>query len=157
MASLQKIMRDTQADVLVVDTNEDPVLLVEVKATKHLDRETCQEIVDALREKANRFYIPFFMLADLTTLRIFRRDGGAAPVLEIPTEAVLSAYDAAFVRTRESGLYHHYLEHLIEAWVADLAQQWKPEAPPYKDRIAGIGLGVRMARGSTLLEAAMAT
>lgn len=155
MASVQKIMRETRADVVVLDADEEPVLLVEVKATRRLDPEVYGETVEILRARAEMFSIPYFMLADLSTVRIFRR-GSATPDLELPAEAVLAPYEADFVKKRERHIYHHYLERLIESWLRDLAYQWKSDSPPYRAELDQIGLMNGISRGSTVSESTFA-
>lgn len=155
MASVQKIMRETRADVVVLDVDEEAVLLVEVKATRRLDPEVYRETVRILRERAEMFSIPYFMLADLSTVRIFRQ-GSTTPDLELPSDAVLGPYEADFARNRESRIYHQYLERLIESWLRDLAYHWKSERPPHEAELDQIGLMKRITRGSTVSESTFA-
>jgi hypothetical protein len=155
MASAQKIVRDTRADIVVLDAHEEPVLLVMVKATRSIDPEVYRETVGLLDERARTFSIPYFMLADLETVRIFRQ-GSLAPDLEIPSVAALTAYEADFAKKRETRIFHPYLERLVESWLRDLAYAWKSDSPPYRAELERLGLVQRITRGSTVSESPFA-
>lgn len=155
MASVRKIMRETQADVVVLDADEEPVALVEVKATRAVDPDVDQETVRILRERAEAFSVPYFVIADLSHVRIFRR-GSPEPDLDLPSEALLACYEADFAKKKATRIYHQYLERLVESWLRDVAYQWKSDSPPYRAELERIGLAQRISRGSTVSESTFA-
>jgi hypothetical protein len=153
--SVQKIMKETHADVVAFDAAEEPVMLVEVKAMREVDPEVYAETIELLRARADEHAIPFFMLADLATVRIFQR-GSALPDLEVPYESALAPYEVEPTAGPRGRIYHRYLERLVEAWLRDLAYHWKSESPPYQAELERLGLVEKIARGSTVSESSFA-
>jgi hypothetical protein len=155
MPSAEKILRDTQANVVALDAEEEPVALIVVRATRSMEPEVYEEIVEMLRERAERFSIPYFILADLSTVRIFRQ-GVTTPELEVPFEAVLSAYSSDDIQKRSAPMFPRYLEGRVGSWLRDVAYHWKSETPPYLAELRRIGLAARLARGTTIAKSTLA-
>ena len=89
-----------EADIIVLDGDDHPVLLVETKARAAAS----QEHVDRFLGRFVGFRFPFGMFADLATIRIFGQDLAEprSPILELKTSDVLSLYEPAFDQKRIS-------------------------------------------------------
>lgn len=140
-------------DIIASNREGQTVLVVEVKATKLKDSKTKQWAIEKLKsylQVANP-KIPFAMLADLEDIEIFQWDGVnlSEPVSILKTATVLNHYDPEFSSKRIFGPYH---KTLVEAWLRDLAYNWKSETPPASAELAAIGLLQVLDDGDTYSE-----
>ena len=140
-----KTLNPIRADIIALDAQDRPVLLIEVKGRPHENIYDRQQLVDDLRGAGH--VLPYAMLVTLEDTRIFRWDGAAlSELLHLPTADALSFYDPEF---REKRIYGDYLTALVETWLRDIAYRWKSEAPPFLDNLAKIGLAERLGNGTT--------
>lgn len=146
-----KTLNPIRADIIALDAQDRPVLLIEVKARPHENIYDRPQLVDDLREAGH--VLPYAMLVTLEDIRIFRWDGAAlSELLHLPTADALSFYDPEF---REKTIYSYYLIRLIETWLRDVAYHWKSEAPPFFEQLTQIGLTERIKDGTTKNENAL--
>lgn len=139
-----------KADIVAQDINGQILLLVEVKATA--GHRGIDQLIAKLQD-AN-ILIPFAMLVDLENIHIFQWDGSnlSAPIASLKTATVLRNYD---VEVGIKRIFERYLITLVEAWLRDLAYNWKSEMPPASEQIAAIGLLQRLKGGTTQAEVAI--
>ena len=119
------VLDKVQADVLAVDPEDNPLLLVKVKTHGALSEATRREVAEELR----RIPVPFVMLADKSVMQFFRWDGDAlqGPLAELSTAEVLSAYDRNFAARLIS---NYHFAGIISSWLSDVISNWKLENPP---------------------------
>ncbi len=137
------------ADIVARDKNGNPVLLVDVRI-RTMYPQVSTKILDSL-EQANGS-IPFAMLVNLEEMIIFkwRNDNWREPICVFNTADVLRRYEPEFGKKR---IFYDYFISLIEAWLRDLAYQWKSSSPPFLEEIKKIGLLEKLADGMTDEEA----
>lgn len=103
-----------------------------------------------LRKMLNRFHepVPFAMLANADSIRIFRWDGRkiSKPLCVLPTQQVVKYYSPSYDREQ---LSEFFLVTSIESWLRDLNSHWKSESPPYAECLKEIGLLPLMEGGFT--------
>jgi len=146
-----KTLNPIRADIIALDAQDRPVLLIEVKARPQENIYDRQQLVDDLREAGP--VLPYAMLVTLEDIRIFRWDGAAlSELLHLPTADALSFYDPEF---REKPIYGYYLIRLVETWLRDVAYHWKSEIPPFFEELTQIGLAERIKDGNTRNEDAL--
>lgn len=136
-----------RADILALDANDEPVMVVEVKAIRHIEQEAQDTVAASLRDVG--FAVRYVMLVDLEWIRLFAWAGAqlTEPVFQAPTAQVLSHYDEEFARKK---VFDYYLTKLAQAWLDDLAYQWKSPMPPCSNDLAQIGLVELLRSGTTL-------
>ncbi len=140
-----KTLNPIRADIIALDAQDRPVLLIEVKGRPKENIYDRQQLTDDLREAGT--VLPYAMLVTLEDIRIFRWDGAAlSELLHLPTADALSFYDPEFIGKR---VYGDYLTALVETWLRDVAYRWKSETPPFLDRLGKIGLAERLDGGTT--------
>ena len=129
------VLDKVQADVLAVDPEDNPLLLVKVRAHGALSDAMRHEVEEELR----RIPVPLVMMADKSVMQFFRWDGEAlqGPLAELSTAEVLSAYDKNFA-TRE--IFDFHFRNLVSSWLEDLLHSWKLQNPPGKESLAQAGL-----------------
>ena len=146
-----KTLNPIRADIIALDAEDRPVLLIEVKARPQENIYDRQQMVEDLIEAGS--VLPYAMLVTLEDIRIFQWDGAAlTEVLHLPTAEALSFYDPEF---REKTIYSHYLIRLVETWLRDVAYHWKSEAPPFFEQLTRIGLAGQIKDGNTRNEDAL--
>lgn len=133
------------ADIVVWDSNGQPVLLVEAKA-----RAAGHKCIDQLifyLQAVDRL-ISFAMLVNLEDIQIFQWNGTnlSGPVSSLKTAAVLQHYDLEFSSKR---IFEPYLITLVEAWLRDLAYHWKSGTLPASKQLAAVGLLDQLKGGAT--------
>ena len=135
------------ADILVLDAAAQPLLVGESKATGKMPEAGRQQ----LEHLMSAIPAPYALLADLSSIRIFERDGlSGAPLLEVPTAEILRHYDPDYDSKR---IFDYYLEKLVAAWLDDLNSHWKHQSPPCESQLSEIGLLDALAGGTVLTEA----
>ena len=151
---MQKLLL-RRPDIMIFDANDEPVVVVEVKAPT-ADKTAEDQLSDALRRVEVRGARSVYaMLVDTQTISLFSRQGEglSEPLFQIATQDVLPFYDAEFT---QKTIYHNYLTTLVEAWLRDCAYQWKSQTPPGYESLAAIGLTDRLRGGTTVREYSLA-
>jgi len=140
-----KTLNPIRADIIALDAQDRPVLLIEVKARPQENIYDREQLVEDLIEAGS--VLPYAMLVTLEDIRIFRWDGAAlTEILHLPTAEALSFYDPEFV---EKPIYSYYLVRLVEVWLRDVAYHWKSEVPPFLGQLDRIGLAEGIKEGTT--------
>jgi hypothetical protein len=136
-------------DAAIVDSENEPVALVEVKM--HPVEKWATILPRRLAKFPGR--VTYFLAVDPSCIQLYRAvaDSLGEPIVRLDTRQVLRHYDPEFPRQR---MFESYLLTLVEAWVRDLAYHWKSENPPGSDELGRAGLLEKLAGGTTrLLEA----
>jgi sporulation protein YlmC with PRC-barrel domain len=149
------------ADIIALDKDDRIVALIEVKINQAKEKAAKQRITDRALEQIKHFLsklsekkvvIPYAMIVTLENIIVFKIvfkwDGtvGSEAVLSLKTADILHYYDSKLGGQR---IFEPYLTRLIEAWLRDLAYNWKSEIPPASEQIAAIGLLPLLAGGTT--------
>ncbi|MEG4213368.1 hypothetical protein [Microcoleus sp. S13_B4] len=147
-----------EADIIALDKDDRIVVLIEVKINQAKEKAAKQRIIDsALKRQIKHFLsklsekkvvIPYAMIASLENTIVFKWDGTVLSdaVLSLKTADILHPYDS---KLGDQRIFEPYLTRLIEAWLRDLAYNWKSERPPASEQIAAIGLLPLLAGGTT--------
>jgi hypothetical protein len=129
-------------DVLVMDSEDRPVLLGEVKDQVGLPLAEDLQLTKYLG--AMDSVVPFGMLVDPDSIRFYRWDGEhlSGPVLSTETASILRYYSSYFDEFRTKGIDESYLLTLVKAWLRDLSYQWKSKTsgPPGSKELDDLGL-----------------
>ena len=140
-----KTLNPIRADIIGLDAQDKPVLLIEVKGRRQENAFDRPQLIADLQEAGST--LPFAMLVTLEDTRIFEWNGvRLSEVLHLPTAEALSTYDTEF---RDKNIYGDYLIRLVEAWLRDVAYHWRSEAPPFREELERIGLADRLKDGDT--------
>ncbi len=137
-------------DVIAEDRDQNPVLMVEVKA-----RESTREDFESFLSRFLQLSLEFGMFVDLDHVMLLGRDlpDPRSPVATLLTMDILRFYDPDFVRKDSHAgsliIYGEYVVTLVEAWLHDLAYHWKSENPPGTDELLHSGLLERLEGGMT--------
>ncbi|MEG4490705.1 hypothetical protein [Microcoleus sp. D3_18_C4] len=145
------------ADIIALDKDDRVVVLIEVKIIEAQETAAKQRIADdriswmraALAKMSEqRTIIPYAMFVDTELILIFKWDGVnlSEPVCSLDTADILRHYEPEFGNKR---IFKRYLTRLVEAWLRDLAYNWKSEIPTASEQIAKIGLLPLLAGGTT--------
>jgi hypothetical protein len=87
--------------------------------------------------------VPYAMTATREEIKIFEWDGKELKNrFTFPTHEILSEYDQEFSNKK---IFEYYLETLVEAWLRDLASNWKTEHPPKSQELKQIGFVDKLA------------
>jgi len=153
-----------EADIIALDKDDRIVVLIEVKIIQAQETAAKQRITDRALEQIKNFLsklsekkvvIPYSMIVTLENIIVFKIvfkwDGTvlSEAVLSLKTADILHYYDSKLGDRR---IFEPYLTRLIEAWLRDLAYNWKSEIPPASEQIAAIGLLPLLAGGTTKSE-----
>jgi len=148
------------ADIIARDRDDNPVLLVEIKAGV-ASRDAVERFVGWLRTEWG--LVPFGMFVDLEKILVFGsfRESPGSPSLVLDSAEVLRRYDDEFrgrdeINRGSPGVLHDYLGTLVGAWLHDLDYRWKFREPPALKELTEIGLVGRLEGGSTLHEVPLA-
>ena len=135
------------ADIVVYDSDDVPVMLVEVKARqeeKVFDREQLMQYLQAAPA------ISYAMLVTLRDIQIFEwKSQTLSLLLAVPTADVLSFYEPEF---SQKNIYYDYLTTLVETWLRDVAYHWKSPTPPLFEQLSRLGLAEKLNEGTTRQE-----
>jgi hypothetical protein len=134
-----------RADLLILDANGDPLMLVKVKAWGPADELTRQTVVESIADA--RLLVPYVMMVDPETIQILEWDGDklSKPLVRIPTADIFVPYDPDYESKKSIDVY---LLGRTDSWLRDLAYNWKFEHPPGTNQLTAICLAQRL-RGST--------
>ncbi|MEG4301958.1 hypothetical protein [Microcoleus sp. D3_18a_C4] len=152
-----EITTPIDVDIIALDKDDRVVVLIEVKIIQAQEKAAKQRIADYMiswmkavlaKMSEQRTIIPYAMFVDTEQILIFKWDGVnlSEPVCSLNTGEILRHYQPEFGSQQ---IFESYLETLIEAWLRDLAYQWKSEMPPASEQITIIGLLERLAGGTT--------
>ena len=149
---------ETHADILIKDVDEQIVLLVKVQANK-AEYKSVQQFIETWQTL--KVLIPFAMFVDLRKTLIYKRQDidwkgdlsalttvDVEPVGSFDTIDILRFYEKDFA---DKTILKPYLTTLVDAWIGDLAYQWKLENPPASEQLKEIGL-VQILKGITTHE-----
>jgi hypothetical protein len=139
-------------DFLAFNKDGQIVLIAEVKGFPYNFQDTKAKnyatlrLIDYLHNA--QILIPFAMLVDVNTILIFKWDSNnlSEPIITLNTADVLIDYDPNFL---DKKIFSFYIKGLLEAWVRDLAYNWKSEIPPFTNEMAAIGLLQLLKNGKT--------
>ncbi len=145
MQDMTSLFHDTDIDLAMLDADGQAVLIAQVRVSDLSPGQFSEPVITYARHHG----IPFFLIADLNTIRIYHVDDRASLIFEAPTIDVLSRYDRDFSSKR---IFGFYLKRLIEAWLRDVAYHWKSEMPPCFKELSDVGLAQRVMNGTTLSE-----
>ena len=131
-------------DTAVVDRENHPVALVEVKA--HPVERWATVLPGQLAKSAEG--VAFFLTIDPNCIQLYRSGEGSLgePIVRLDTRQVLQHYDPELAGKR---VFQPYLLTLVEAWLRDLAYHWKSEYPPGSDELGRTGLLEKLEGGTT--------
>jgi hypothetical protein len=141
-------------DIIAEDRDENPVMVVEVKAT-----ESTQEDFETFLGRFLQTSLEFGMFVDLEHITLLGRDlaDPRIPIETLRTVDILKFYDPDLIRNgSHSGIkriYGEYVVTLVEAWLRDLAYHWKSETPPGTVELSSTGLLERLEGGMTRRDA----
>ena len=137
-------------DLFVQNSQGETVMWVEVTATHRKNPRVRQSSRPNLSYylKASNNSVPFAMRVDLDKIEIFHgRDVDLSqPLSSLPTAAVLISYGP---NLSEKDIFSPYLAALVEAWLRDLAYNWKSDRPPAFEEMDNIGLLALIENGTT--------
>ncbi|MBD0308942.1 MAG: hypothetical protein ICV80_12690, partial [Microcoleus sp. T1-bin1] len=144
-------------DIIALDKDDRIVVLIEVKINQGKEKAARQSIIDRALKQIKHFLsklsekkvvIPYAMIVAIENIIVFKWDGTvlSEAVLSLKTAEILHYYDSKLGDRR---IFEPYLTRLIEAWLRDLAYNWKSEIPPASEQIAAIGLLPLLAGGTT--------
>jgi hypothetical protein len=141
------VAQGSVSDILVLDKMDNAVAVVEVSAVEDADRESRRRLEEYLQQAAGG--IRYAILADLSTIRIFRAEGRrlGEELATLATSRVATEYDPAFASKR---VFHDYLAEIMNAWLSDVAYHWKSAEPPGMEILRSIGLAHAVSDGSTV-------
>ena len=148
------------ADIIALDKDDRIVALIEVKINQAKEKAAKQKIINRALKQIKHFLsilsekkvvIPYAMIVNLKDIMVFKWDGTVLSdaVLSLKTADILHYYDS---KLGDQRIFVPYLTRLIEAWLRDLAYNWKCENPPASEQIAAIGLLPLLAGGTTKSE-----
>lgn len=157
LAENLEIETPIDVDIIALDKDDRVVMLIEVKIIQAQEQAAKQRIADytiswmkAVLAKISeqRTIIPYAMFVDTEQILIFKWDGVnlSEPVCSLNTGEILRHYEPEFGSKR---IFKRYLTRLVEAWLRDLAYNWKSEIPTASKQIEKIGLLPLLAGGTT--------
>jgi hypothetical protein len=135
---------DNGFDAAVVDRENHVVALVEVK--DYPVEKWATVLSKQLAERAER--VAFVLTIDPNRIQLYRPAGEilGEPIVQLDTRQVLEHYDPEFSGKR---VFESYLLTLVEAWLRDLAYNWKSENPPGAEELGKAGLLEKLEGGTT--------
>lgn len=143
-----------RADIIGLDAQARPVLLVEVKAALYLDASLARAQLGTYLRALLPEIVPFGMAVDSREIQVYRWDGNALsePIARLGAADIFTHYDSEFSR---KNVFEPYLAALIEAWLRDTAYHWKSENPPGFSILSKFNLTDLLAGGTTVAEASL--
>jgi hypothetical protein len=135
---------DNGFDAAVVDRENHPVALIQVKA--HPVERWATILPSQLARFAER--VAFVLTIDPNCIHVYRPEGESLgePIVHLDTPQVLQHYDPEFPSKR---VFEPYLLTLAEAWLRDLAYHWRSEHPPGSEELGRAGLLEKVEGGTT--------
>jgi hypothetical protein len=152
LINFSDVRRKYRPDILFTNSNEDIVLLVEIKAEK-LDDSSKKIAIYQLKTYLQNIKpdIPFGMLVDLEEINIFvlNKDQEIKNLTSLNTNDIISNYDPESPHKR---IFDFYLETLVKSWLRDLSYHWHSETPPGYQELEKIGLLPLLEGGHTYIQ-----
>lgn len=138
-----------EVDLVAYDRAGRRVLIAEVKAVPVSDPDKL-----AVYTAARVGETDYVLVVDPFQMRLYQDSAGEgrAPVALLDTVRMLSVYDPNLGKTR---VFEQYLTTLVEAWLRDLAYQWKGAVPPGSQELKDTGLLDRLKDGTTETEVSL--
>lgn len=163
MKDIRSWVKESRIDIVALDRDGNPVLLVEVKGARELSESKRHAILSDLNSLARIFSVPYIMFADLDNIDVYSPKETLdskwfkSPLMEASTSKVLPEYDPEFSKksTEKGRIFSHYLEILIEGWLRDIAYHWKSDTPPFSSKLKEIGLAEKLSDGTTFSESSI--
>jgi hypothetical protein len=136
---------DSGFDAAVMDRENQPVALVQVKA-RPVDKRGATILQEQLASYPGK--VDFVILIDPHHVRLFRpiSHNLGEPIVQLDTPHVLQLYDPELDKKR---VFEPYLLTLVEAWLRDLAYHWKSRNPPGQEELGRAGLLRKLEGGTT--------
>ena len=135
------------ADIVAFNSDDVPVMLVEVKARQEEKVFDTEQLIQYLQAAPA---IPYAMLVTLHTIQIFEwKSQALSLLLTVPTADVLSTYEPEF---GQKTIYEYYLTALVETWLRDVAYNWQSATPPLFNQLSRLGLAAELNNGTTRTE-----
>jgi hypothetical protein len=149
---MNMVLQKPRTDIVVLDKMDRTVAVVEVSAVKDAGADALVRLEAYLQQTDE--HLAYAILADLSTIRIFRVYGDSLgeEVATLSTVDVAVRYDGAFASKR---IFHDYLAAIVNAWLDDIAYRWKSAEPPGDDVLRSIGLAQQLEGGRTVQEFAL--
>lgn len=147
--TLERKRRIVAVDIVAIDSDERIVLIGEIKISESKFSKLQLKAAFANLSTREPFIpIPFAIIVDSEKILIFKWDGAnlSEPVCSLNTGEILRHYEPQFGNLR---IFEPYLTRLVEAWLRDLAYNWKMETPPASEKMAEIGLLPLLKGGTT--------
>ncbi len=141
------LRQDLEFDLVAFDEHDRPVLVAEVKAMTGAIQVAIpwlNRLESDLRSAGRP--IPYWMFVDGITFFYYGDGSQPARVTSfVGLETALSAYDPEIGRKR---IFDDYLLALVEAWLRDVASDWRLADPPAMEQLGEIGLSERLKGGT---------
>lgn len=139
---------DREMDAAVLDRDDHPVALIQVKSRPLGDEWT--RLLRGDRQRISETYpdAAYLLAIDPERIHLYRLTEKvlADPVLQLDTPRILGHYDPDFSRER---IFEEYLLTLVEAWLRDLAYHWKTPNPPGSEELNAAGFLGKVEGGTT--------
>lgn len=134
------------ADIVAANRNGVPILVVEVKARQTRDAQSqLRELLRGLDSVP-----PYAMIVDPESIQLYSWDGDRLDeTARLDARYVFARYDETFGAKR---VFEPYFTSLVEAWLRDLAYNWKSAAPPGRDELQATGVLEHLEGGTTKRE-----
>ncbi len=136
-------------DVLVVDRDDRPILIVEVKAKGGPESTALSQLRDFLHFAD--LAVPFVMIVDADRIALFQGDGGLKnrPVFSAETRPILGYYSDYYRESKTRGVGEDFLRDLVLSWLRDLSYRWRSKltSPPAFEELDRLGL-IPMLKGA---------
>lgn len=136
------------ADIVALDKDDNPVLLVKIASFPLAEQYASQEVIEALGRSLAP--IPFAMIVGRRDIRAFSWNGERLHErFVLSTIDTLRFYSDTYDPERSGA---NYMEALVGSWLRDVAYQWKSQNPPGRHALEEAGLWDRLAGGVTVSE-----
>jgi hypothetical protein len=136
-------------DVLVIDREDRPILIGEVKSKAGSESTALSQIRDFLN--FTDLAVPFVMIVDPDRIRIFHGDDGLEnrPVFSAETRPILGHYSDYYRESKDRGIGEDFLRDLVLSWLRDLSYRWRSKSapPPAFEELDRLGL-IRLLKGA---------
>lgn len=123
-------------DIVVVNDDSQPVVVVEVIAVKPYNKKTGFYYYENAHEYMQKTRAQFLIIVSRKIIEIWEKDKNEL-IETLRTEKALKPYSG--FPTLDT-VTHDYIEALVDAWLNDLISHWKMKKPPYEGKLEKIGL-----------------
>ena len=144
-------MEESIIDIAVLNKNQDPSILVEVKAGKSYTKASIEHYWQNLHGLADRLNADFLMLVTTESITIWKRSSDENhPILTLDTKDTLAPYGVFVDPSRASQLS---LEIAAKQWLQDLILKWHSNNPPHINEMRNVGITDAISDGEVIIEA----